>query len=319
MRTTVLYHKNCNDGLIAALNFYALFMERNELDLVTFLPVQYGEELPPAELIKDRIVYVLDFSYSAEQMTELDKIAGHLTVLDHHESAIKNLFTGDRWLTNEANRVENEEEGIYMLSSVKSLISVNKQMSGATLAHRYLIGRVRDVRVINTLKYLSIHAADRDNWVFEYADTKAVYEYVRTLGNDLQIVYEALFGEGRALSCLKEKVKQAQVRVDMRNELAGNYARLAKPIEFMGYTVPAVNVPSDFASVVGDILDKDAPFAVMYTVTNEKILLSLRSDKITGVNVQEIASKLGGGGHVNAAGGSITHAQLSDLLQGKIQ
>jgi fructose-specific component phosphotransferase system IIB-like protein len=59
MSTTILYHKNCNDGLIAALNFYAYFKENNQLNDVIFLPVQYGEKLPNESMLKGREVYVV--------------------------------------------------------------------------------------------------------------------------------------------------------------------------------------------------------------------------------------------------------------------
>lgn len=317
MSTTILYHKNCNDGLIAALNFYAYFKEKGELEHVIFQPVQYGEGLPDESILKDRHVYVVDFSYHRQDMTRLTDIAEKTVLLDHHESAIHNLFTGQKWLKDTHHTTTDEAEGLYLLQSAAASIWVNKDRSGATLAYIEAGQFIKDNRVRAILEYLSKRAEDRDNWVFDYEDSKAVHEHVRSLGFDLAKVYEEVFAGN--LNDLLAQVTKAQIRVDMRDELARNYARLAKPIEFMGYTVPAVNVPSDFASIVGDILDKDAPFAVMYTVTDQKILISFRSDKITGVNVQEIAAALLGGGHVNASGASIPHTELASLLKGKIQ
>lgn len=324
MSTTILYHKNCNDGLVAALNFYAYFKEKGELENIIFQPVQYGEGLPDEAILKGRHVYVVDFSYHRQDMARLVDLAGHVTLLDHHESAIHNLFTGEKWLTGEQHRSSDEKEGLYLLGAAKAAIWINKSRSGATLAYIEVGQFIKEERVRTTLEYLSKRAEDRDNWVFDYKDSKAVHEYVRSLGFDLAKVYDELFGGkmsggNKDINDLLHEVRKAQIRVDMRDELARNYARLAKPIEFMGYTVPAVNVPSDFASIVGDILDKDAPFAVMYVVTDQKILISLRSDKDKGVNVQEIAAQLLGGGHQNASGMSIPHTELASLLKGKIQ
>lgn len=317
MSTTILYHKNCNDGLIAALNFYAYFKEKGELEHVIFQPVQYGEGLPDESILKDRHVYVVDFSYHRQDMTRLTEIAEKTVLLDHHESAIHNLFTGQKWLKDTHHTTTDEAEGLYLLQSAAASIWVNKDRSGATLAYIEAGQFIKDNRVRAILEYLSKRAEDRDNWVFDYEDSKAVHEHVRSLGFDLAKVYEEVFAGN--LNDLLAQVTKAQIRVDMRDELARNYARLAKPIEFMGYTVPAVNVPSDFASIVGDILDKDAPFAVMYVVTDQKILISLRSDKDKGVNVQEIAAQLLGGGHRNASGMSIPLTELASLLKGKIQ
>lgn len=305
MHTTILYHKKCNDGLIAALNYYAYFKEKDELEHVTFQPVQYGEGLPDESILKDRHVYIVDFSYSSQEMARLIELSEKTVLLDHHESAIHNLFTGQKWFTQENHRYVNEADGMYLLNSAKSSISINKQKSGATLAYSEVGQCIQDDRVKVTLEYLSKRAEDRDNWVFAYEDSKAVHEHVRSFGFDLAKLYDELLGDGKTIEDLFYKVKESQIRVDMRDELARNYARLAKPIEFMGHTVPAVNVPSDFASIVGDILNKDVPFAVMYVVTDQKILVSLRSSKNKGVDVQAIASKMGGGGHVNASGTSI--------------
>lgn len=317
MSTTILYHKNCNDGLIAALNFYAYFKERGELEFVTFQPVQYGEGLPDESMLKDRYVYVVDFSYSRPDMSTLTDIAHKTILLDHHESTIHNLFTGQKWLKDTHHSSNNEAEGEYMLTSAKASIQINKKRSGATLAYVEAGQFIKDERVREIMSYLSYRAEDRDNWVFDYADSKAVHEYVRSLGSDLGKVYEAIFSGD--LNDLFKQVDKAQARVDMREELARNYAKMAKPVSFMGHTVPVVNVPSDFASIVGDILNKDAPFAVMYVVTDQKILLSLRSDKDKGVDVQEIAAQLLGGGHQAAAGCSIPHTELASFLKGNIQ
>lgn len=317
MLTTILYHKNCNDGLVAALNFYAYFKERDELENITFLPVQYGEGLPDESLIKDHEVYIVDFSYTRHDMAKIVELAGKAILLDHHESAIHNLFTGEKWLQGLVQKSIEHDQGTYLMATQDATVFVSKKHSGATLAYAEVGQYIRDERVREIVSYLSKRAEDRDNWVFDYADSKAVHEYVRSLGSDLTKVYETIFSGD--LNDLFKQVDKAQARVDMREELARNYAKLAKPISLMGHEVPAVNVPSDFASIVGDILNKDAPFAVMYTVTDEKILVSLRSDKVTGVDVQAIAYKMMGGGHVNAAAFSLPHTELPSLLRGKIQ
>lgn len=317
MLTTILYHKNCNDGLVAALNFYAYFKERDELENITFLRVQYGEGLPDESLIKDREVYIVDFSYTRHDMAKIVELAGKTILLDHHESAIHNLFTGEKWFRGWVHNTVDASRGRYLMATENARIFVSKKHSGATLAYKEVGQYVKDDSVRVILSYLSSRAEDRDNWVFDYADSKAVHEYVRSLGSDLTKVYEAIFcGD---LNDLFKQVDKAQARVDMREELARNYAKMAKPVSFMGHTVPVVNVPSDFASIVGDILNKDAPFAVMYVVTDQKILLSLRSDKDKGVDVQEIAAQLLGGGHQAAAGCSIPHTELASFLKGNIQ
>jgi oligoribonuclease NrnB/cAMP/cGMP phosphodiesterase (DHH superfamily) len=319
MSTTILYHKNCNDGLIAALNFYAYFKEKDELDDTIFLPVQYGEPLPDESILKVREVYVVDFSYPRIVMTELGDMASKLILLDHHESTIHNLFTGERWIAGVSHTQVDAVNGDYLMTSHRVVAYINKKRSGATMAYREVGIYIKDARVQQTLQYLSLRAEDRDNWVFAYSDSKAVHEYIQSIGFDLPKLYDALFGNERTLEGVQSGVSMAQIRVDMRDELARNYAGLAMPVNFMDHTVPVVNVPGGFASLVGDILDKDAPFAVTYVVTDKNILLSMRSDKDKGVDVEEIARQLGGGGHQNASGCSIPHTELASFLKGRIQ
>lgn len=58
-----------------------------------FIEVQYGQDFPvPIEkLTKEDTVYIIDFSYSREILDEVYAIVGKLIVLDHHDSAEKQL------------------------------------------------------------------------------------------------------------------------------------------------------------------------------------------------------------------------------------
>lgn len=315
MNTTIFYHKNCNDGYIAALVAYSFFKEQNMLDTVEFIPVQYNEPLPEEETYEGRVVYILDFSFSKEDTTKIIEAADSVIMLDHHETARKNLFTGERFL--EGSVVETDDvNGSYILHTKTASITVDKKESGATLAYQHWGILIEDLDVRERLLYLSDHAKDRDLWKFELKDTKAVYEYSSTMGFNLETGYDYLVSVN--MFHLDDQIELAQVRVDMRDELAKGYANKAHMIKFMGYTVPCVNVASNFASVVGDLLGKDHPFAIMFVVTKDKLILSLRSNQITGVNVEAIAKKLGGGGHVNAAGCSLPINWLRLLMNGSI-
>ena len=66
-----------------------------------------------------------------------------------------------------------------------------------------------------------------------------------------------------------------------------------------------VNCPGAIASDLLGLLAKGCPFAAGYQDVGTKRNWSLRSTD-EGVDVSKIAEKLGGGGHRNAAGFSIT-------------
>lgn len=315
MKTTILYHKNCTDGFISALNFYAYYKELNELDNVTFIPVQYNQGLPDKTYIEGKDVYVLDFSFSKEDTVKLIEMTSSLNMLDHHKAAVDNLFTGERFIENSV--VEKDDyAGVYFLHTKTASLMVDKKESGATLAYNEAGKLIANENIRNRLQYLSVHAKDRDLWKFKLKDSLAVYEYCNKFNFDLEQGYKELVcSENKEFS---QNIINSQIRVDMRDELANKYAKKHSMIKFMGYVIPVVNVSSDFSSIVGDILNKKHPFALMYSVGFDKIYVSLRSDEQTGVDVNEIAKKLGGGGHVNAAGFSVPVHSLVNLMNGQI-
>lgn len=313
--SVVLYHKNCNDGYIAALVMYAYFSEMNLLHVSKFIPVQYNQGLPDEELLEGKTVYVLDFSFSKEDTAKLTELASSVIMLDHHQSAIDNLFTGEKFL--EESLVEKDESaGVYLLHTRTVSLMVDKTESGASLAFDAFGKVIENEEIKERLKYLCDHAKDRDLWNFTLPSTLAIYEYCSTMKFDLKLGYELLVQSSPVE--LNAQVEKARVRVDMRNELAKQYASKATTIEFMGYEIPAVNVPSDFSSIVGDILSKDAPYALMYVIDKDIVYCSLRSNKTDGVDVKDIASKFGGGGHFHASGFSIPTNKLDEMLNGKM-
>ncbi len=317
-KITVMYHKNCIDGLMSAVNYYAMYKEKDLLSSVTFLPVQYGEPLPPLELIKDRVVIVLDFSFSYAQTQEIIKICKQFSMLDHHQSAIDNLMQEGLFpdaLFNSAAIVQ----CTHLVAGANYRILIDKDKSGATLAYYSVLSSIANVQTLAALKYLSVRVADRDLWKFEFHDSKAVHEFLSHIRGDVGRVYDTIFKTVQTpMQEINDWVNWADVRVTFREELAMNYAKKAVVVPFMGYDTPVVNVASDFASLVGDFLGKENPLAAMYVVTNDKVLVSLRSNQATGVNVKEIAAKFGGGGHDHAAGFSIPHDMIGVLVKGEL-
>lgn len=316
---TVMYHKNCIDGLMAAVNYYALYQEHGFADSVTFLPVQYGEPLPPMKFIEDRVVIALDFSFTYPQTQEIIKACKHFTMLDHHQSAIDNLMQEGMFPDAEVWWSVNRDKKKYTVNGDNYYIVIDKEKSGATLAYDEVHQSIATVETLRALCYLSQRVADRDLWKFEFHDSKAVYEFMSCLKGDVDKVYNAIFKTtSTPMREIQDWLSWGDVRVQFREELALNYAMKAVVVPFMGYDAPVVNVASDFASLVGDLLGKENPLAVMYVVTVDKVLVSLRSNAAAGVNVKEIAAKFGGGGHDHAAGFSIPHEMLSELLTGKL-
>ncbi len=65
--------------------------------------------------------------------------------------------------------------------------------------------------------------------------------------------------------------------------------------------MPVANLPYFFSSEAGHILAEGEPFAACYWDTPEGRTFSLRSTD-GGIDVSEVATQYGGGGHAAAAG-----------------
>lgn len=132
MKTYVLYHADCSDGLGAAWAAYKKFGEE-----ATYLPVQYGQPLP--ELEPKSKVYIIDFSYPRNVLVEMVESGHDVMVLDHHKTAQKDL------------------EGLPF-----AIFDMNR--SGAGMAWDYFHECVPRPRLINLIE-------DRDLWRKQYRES----------------------------------------------------------------------------------------------------------------------------------------------------
>jgi oligoribonuclease NrnB/cAMP/cGMP phosphodiesterase (DHH superfamily) len=85
----VIYHgKNCPDGFASALAAWLFYQGKAE-----FLGLDHGVVKSVTDLPKldGRAVYILDFSFSAEILLDIEQRAAKLVLLDHHKSAADKL------------------------------------------------------------------------------------------------------------------------------------------------------------------------------------------------------------------------------------
>ena len=345
----ILYHANCTDGIVsAAITAIGLALGiKKHTDTVLsiintarrkieFIPVNYGQEIPEiSESITQ--IFIVDFSYDTAKLEAfLSSREQHINIVeyDHHESAMNHLcdcvnkdtlvktvldepnrdvFTSKKW---------NNKRGHFMAI-------ISQEMSGAMLcfnAAKLLTYSYITEEKYAFIKFIAQRVSDRDLWNFNYEDTRTVYEYLNTI-----IDYknkESIFNLMKVLlgTTLDQLYRmpdyiKAESRVDMRMQFAKEYASKAVKVHIDGKVGALVNTPANFSSEVGDVLGQTHDFAIMYVVGREKhnkeatIWFSLRSNKATGVNVEQLVKKLSdnGGGHVNAAGFRGTLATLTNL------
>ena len=308
-----IFHAPCSDGTAAAFAVGKRFG-----DACKFFGVNRGSgdtdtELP--EGLEDKTIVLVDYVYSRELMINLLDVALAVVVVDHHISELP--------LLEELKAGENGEKLTVIFST---------QCCAATLTYKWLFpadplpilyeyindNDIGKWSLINTGKFVSGFAAEspviRPGWSewthFEYfqeclsggADFVRSRILVGILAKHIE--WRDVYAE--AQRCVERRLKVAPeylCRVlNVSYSANGGLARalLTGEYAFDGYH----RGPCDIS------------FLYYYIDATRKWKVSLRSTDESGVNVGEVASRLGGGGHTCAASitveGSIDGLFLSD-------
>jgi oligoribonuclease NrnB/cAMP/cGMP phosphodiesterase (DHH superfamily) len=278
----VFYHSNCLDGAGSAWAFS--YLQASKYEDVVYVSSYYGMAVDN-NIIADKDVYVLDFSFPANTITDMCKVACTVTVIDHHETAYNNL----NGLT-----LENFTF-IYELTH-----------SGAILTWASL--RTDD----NATPYFLRLIEDRDLWIFDYPDTKA---FCRALYN--RISEWSKFEELLYIDAVKAVVEEGLMLLKEDTDTIGHIIATTMEVStFQGFKCVKINCPPKFTSEACHyLLDTassmmDTHLAVAFYIRGDTVNISLRSTKEGDINCADIAAKLGGGGHRNAAGCKLSIQQL---------
>ena len=279
----VIYHgHNCPDGFAAALAAWIFYQGKAE-----FLGLDHGFVKSASDLpnLVGRAVYILDFSFSAEILTEIDQQAAKLVMLDHHKSAAEKL-TG--------------------FSCQCGVVHFDMQKSGARLAWEFFLP---DRQLPDLVRFIE----DRDIWVWQYPESAS---FLAAL--DMEPCEFSRWLEISELN--SEQLNQFMSRGLAMDEkfikLAQDIAEQAQPLVFDGIEGLMVNAPSAFHSLVGDILSKQSgTFALMWSAVPEGVVKGgLRSQR--NFDCIPLAESMGGGGHAQACGFKMKSGRLPELLSG---
>ena len=296
MKPLVIYHDNCADGFGAAwaawvrFNDKAEYLDMNYNDPCVLLSPE-GELAFPAEL-KDRDVYILDFSFKPEIMAAMLDQAKYITWLDHHKTAFE-----DRGLDPKELYVEHVLNGYTVLDPNKS---------GCVLAWKYF---QQGHPVPEGLLLIQ----DRDLWRWELSATRDFATALRSKPFEFESFNrdmwdpKALIDSGRAMNKLFDQQLADITSRPMPVVLLGREHPTEHPTNARGL---ATNCTPQFASEAGNILaQQSGTFGATWCVGQDgKVAFSLRS--IGDYDVSELARRYGGGGHRNAAGFSVPFDSL---------
>lgn len=257
----ILYHADCDDGFGGAWAAWKKFGAKAD-----YFAVQHQE--PPPKGLKNKEIYMIDFTYPLPIIKQLMKINKRVTAIDHHESA------------------ETET-----LATKMPLYAVNH--SGSTLAWKYFHPKKITPKLL-------LHVEDSDLFKFKLRNTKEVRSYLRNLPFNFKI-WDKLAADFNNAKKHKIIIKTGSELLRYENKLVRDTAENnAELVNFFGHKTYAINSPN-FDSQLGEHLYKKLPpMSIIWSKRNGYIKVSLRSDR--SVDVSKMAQKFSGGGHIGAAG-----------------
>lgn len=266
----VIYHANCSDGFCAAWIAHSILGEAAE-----YYPAHYGQEPPD---VKDREVYILDFSYKLPVMQQIYQDCRRLVVLDHHKTAEADLkgFGGD-----------------------KAHVVFDMEHSGGRLAWDHF-------RPGYKRPWLVDYTEDRDLWRWQLAGSReisaALDSYPRTFAQ-----WDNLYFQYPYASELQPLITQGAAILRYQQKLVDDHCRNAQLMWLGGHEILAVNATCLFSEIAGKLAEQDGgrAFGAAWFIRSDgqrQWSLRSRGEQAGGVDVSEIARKFGGGGHRNAAG-----------------
>lgn len=260
----VLYHGNCMDGSAGAWVAWKKFGDQAE-----YLP-QERTKIPEVDIFKDKEVYIIDYSFTKEQMLSFEEVAEKFVCLDHHISA---------------------KEGIESLKEY----TFDTTHSGSYLAWKYFFPE-------SSVPLLIEYISDSDTWTHKLSDYEDIdaYIYRDTEKSSEFLYFEDLSKELSTDEGLERAKRMGKLFREAHEKRVSIYEEKAELINFEGYDIYAVNAPRDIRSELGHRLAKKTGlFSMIFSYEKGIWKCSLRGVKDFDVSV--IAIKHGGGGHKNAA------------------
>ena len=292
----VIYHGNCADGFTAAWACRAKFGDDAE-----YIPANYGND-PPCVVGRD--VVLVDFSYKRDVLIEMASKARSVLVLDHHKSAIEDLWPDDNFIVNMGawrggpltwdrhmlNPVLDQNEGCGY-ARIFTVFDIER--SGAGIAWDFFHPKMPRPQLVN-------HVEDRDLWRFALPCTREIQAAVFSYPYEFEVWdrladsfdsfgHSSLSSEGAAIERKHHKDVAELVKVCQRE------------MTIAGHVVPVASLPYTLTSDAGHLMAQGKPFAACYWDTPDRRVFSLRSTD-DGMDVSAIAESFGGGGHARASG-----------------
>jgi len=273
--TVVIYHGGCADGSAAAAVFIILNknVERTYFHCAQDRDIAKDKFFPK---LNDKIVYIVDYSYSPDVIKQFCSVATKVILYDHHETAMDLID--------------------LKLPNFKCVFDMKK--CGAEITWTQLTDQ--------PVPWWIDHVRDRDLWEWKSPKSHAFSSSYYKMGLSIDSILKIVAMNSQELDNF---YKEGQLLYNFEVGLIDRMSRNASWATFDGHKVLALN-SIIYGSECGDLLLKNqyAKMSVLYRYNMQNGVwdVSLRSRKLASgapeINVGMVAKKYGGGGHPCAAG-----------------
>ncbi len=274
MRRICVHHAGCPDGFGAAWATWRAWDRSGE-----FIARGHEDRLRGPQ-IEDSLLAFVDIAPHGHEIVELAEHAARLIVLDHHITA--------------SERLERDEKVRAAMDEGGHLLHFDMQHSGAVLAWQYFMP---NEPIPDLLRYVE----DQDLWNWKLPDSDAVNAAISSHPHDFD-TWEML-----ASLPIPELVRQGESIVRSNSVEVSRAVRQAAPVAIGPHRIEGVNARTNRAAIGHALAERKAfgqQWGCVYRIEGTRVHATLYS--IGDVDVAKIATSLGGGGHKNAAGFSVT-------------
>jgi oligoribonuclease NrnB/cAMP/cGMP phosphodiesterase (DHH superfamily) len=256
------------------------------------VPRRHEDSVDPEDH-RDAWVVFLDIAPDNDELLALSRCVSQLTVLDHHVTA--------------RDRYRAEPDVMEEVEGLGHEIVYEMGHSGSILAWDYFAGlRGERTPAPDLLRYVE----DQDLWSWQLADSQAVNAAIAAYPRRFDVWDEL------AERPIADLAQEGRSIVRANRVEALRIVQSAHPLQVEGRLVEAVNATSGRSAIGHELSERKAygvPWSCVYRITGDRVHATLYS--IGDVDVGSIAARLGGGGHRNAAGFSVSLADwLRDFL-----